>query len=529
MLVPFSIKYVVYGRFHRLAFLRKERVIQVLKDRVRHLYAFSSYENARMECEKITARSSPLRRVKTWIFIVFGFILWIFAGALTLISHFLDIYFKSLILYKSFQMDFNFMDRVIEALQFPFLINIVNPFIPFLEMLIVFKINFGAFGVTCVGAAMPYQLMVNLIVLGLVIIVVESDLQIFRVLTQAPLYELLVGLFTKEPYIKWSMREKGTKLNWTLAGIYNIAYTISINTMTSIFQGTDVFMSTLLFAMSTVELGDFFYDERVNSPTNACNEVPGLENCDTDIYDCAGYIFKFLIIPLTYEISEVLIPGIPKFQREFRKQFAGSGDKKPWYGITAALKYASYFSLDLWWLHASGSHVTHITNDIPYGTAGNARTLMQIQDFLKNKVKSQKSIKSRNYFRKKWGKNKNKKTHKNAHEDEDEDKDVNKSRPFLDAVIQSKPPVYRIVIDQDDECVTFYKCSSIINMVHNWEIVIKIDKDVVHRYVVIVISRRTGLIISSIVYKLLTATMGENNVEHLSRDLNNADSDNLGA
>ena len=42
---------------------------------------------------------------------------------MTLISHFLNIYFKSLILYKSFQMDFNFMARVIEAFQFPFLIR----------------------------------------------------------------------------------------------------------------------------------------------------------------------------------------------------------------------------------------------------------------------------------------------------------------------------------------------------------------------------------------------------------------------
>ena len=221
-------------------------------------------------------------------------------------------------------MDFNFMARVIEALQFPFLINFVNPFIPFLDMLITFKINFGAFGVTCVGAAMPYQLMVNLLVVGLVTIVVDSDLQLFRVLTQGPLYELLAGLFTKEPYIKWSMRERGTKLNWTADGLFITVYTISINTLSSVFQGTDVFMSTLLFAMSTVELDEFFYDDKVNSPTNSCNQVPGLEMYDTYLFDCAGYIFKVLIVPMAYEISEVLIPGIPKFQREFRKQFAKS-------------------------------------------------------------------------------------------------------------------------------------------------------------------------------------------------------------
>ena len=497
VLIPFSIDYVVYGRFHRLAFLRKERVIQHLKERVRDLYAFTSYENARIESEK--AVNHRLRRLKTWIFIIIGFAGWILFGAIGILWHFIDIYFKSLILYKNFGFDFAFVDRIVEALQFPFMIDFITPFLPFLEILAEFNINFGAFGVTCVGAAMPAQLMVNLVVLGLVIIVVDSDVQIFRMLTQGPLYGLIMQLYTKEPYALWSIRERGSKLTWTFMGVLGFISSLAANTLTYVFQSTDFFMSLLLFAMSTVQLKDFFDDSLVTSKSNACNDVDGFENYDTYVYYCAAYMLRLLIVPLTYELGEVIIPGTPLFLRNSTRETSERTDKESKFGITAALKYFSYISIDLWWLHFSGNHVTVIPKDIPYGTMGNAPSLLEVQEDIEKTRLGGKSL--------------------NRGGDYDYS-----TLEYFNVIRVPKRPIFRVLIDDENESISFCRCSTVTNGVRDWRVLHETVEDVPTKYVLIVISRKTCELVSTRTYKL---SEGPQVAAQLAKDLQGVDKDNL--
>ena len=67
LVVPLAIEYVLHARFHRVAFLRKERVVEklIMNSRaiMKNLYRFVSRGEAERE------RSESNRKLKTWVFI----------------------------------------------------------------------------------------------------------------------------------------------------------------------------------------------------------------------------------------------------------------------------------------------------------------------------------------------------------------------------------------------------------------------------------------------------------------------------
>ena len=105
-----------------------------------------------MDSERV--RDHNMRPQKTWLFLLLGIVSWLVISVLMLLVHFTNIYFKALILFKSFKLEFDFIERLKEFLQIPIMIDLINPFVPLLNLLSYFSLDFGAIGVTCVGAVM---------------------------------------------------------------------------------------------------------------------------------------------------------------------------------------------------------------------------------------------------------------------------------------------------------------------------------------------------------------------------------------
>ena len=307
--------------------------------------------------------------------------------------------------------------------------------------------------------------MVNLFVLGFVIIVVDSDIQVFRVVTQGPVFDSIIEIFTKEPYMAWAVHEDGTSLNASFLGWFKVLNRICGLMVTIMIQKTDVFMNLLLFAMSSVTVTPFFYDDAVTSLFNACNQVEGLENYDTYVYYYAVYTLRLLLIPLIYVISEILVPGLPSFIKENKNQALDQKDKERVFGLTAILKNFSYFSPDLWWLYLSGNYVSYAPNEIPFSTNRASASLKAKQHEIKH-------LKENMYHKKENNREartiavarKMKKDIRHSH------RGGNHRQKFLDVLRKPSRPTFRVVIDDQLETVSFLKCSGVINSVSDWEI-----------------------------------------------------------
>ena len=313
-MIPFSFEYLVRGRFKRIAFLRHARVINELRTNAKELYGLTSYYIARIDAERPV--STKNRRVKAWMTIIIGFNLWMFGTFINLLLLFSDIYFKAMIIFKNLQLNLSFIDNIhqlirdfFEAIYVPQLMVVIQPFLDLFTLLVNFKIDFGALNVTCVGAVLPYNLLINLLVVGVVIIIIDSKLQLFLSITQKALYKKLIEMFTREHYYLWSFRNRGTSLYWKISGvilhILNAALVISFSS----FLEIDIFQNILLYSMSTVTLSTFFSHPTVNTPLNPCNNVPGLIDYDSYIYRFVSAVFMSLISSLFYESSKLLIPG----------------------------------------------------------------------------------------------------------------------------------------------------------------------------------------------------------------------------
>lgn len=95
--------------------------------------------------------------------------------------------FGSLIIWRGFNiLDTSFfrtMDEIARVLahelQLSFLTYLLYPFISLVQALSDIKIDLGSVNVTCTGSQGPIELLINCLILGAVVIVIESDFHVF--------------------------------------------------------------------------------------------------------------------------------------------------------------------------------------------------------------------------------------------------------------------------------------------------------------------------------------------------------------
>jgi len=302
-------------------------------------------------------------------------------------------------------------------------------------------------------------------------------------------YQMFSKLHFEKYYIDWTLREKGNTLSATVKGVLIYMYRIAeAQVSLAIFQ-FDFFQSALLFAMSSIPFSRFFDNSIVSTLQNACNTAAGFEFMDASLFNYALVTVSFLLVPAVYEISKVMVPGIPSQfikDKSMPPEFITLADeKKKRYGVMRKFKYLSFFSPDLWWAYSADSHLNNLTEKVPLGTKYDAPTLRSVQEQIRaNEFERGGFLESR--F----------------------DSGAPK-QPYLDAVMAPSLPHFRVWIESkwsgaksgkgtEKRKLFVQKCHGILVNDMIWDTVLELPiqtKNAAEKFVIVRISRVTAKIL----------------------------------
>ena len=186
-------KYTVLGRFHRVAFLRRYRVVLPSVHLFREVYEL--VETAKMRSAELEEHAKRQKKHASLLSRALWVLLWLFLSALILCGgvffFFLlkinQVIFAAMIIYRGLLSIYAYkmkpflllisasLEEMLSSL--PALLALCRPFVEVYSKLAHLDLNLGfsAVGITCSGAKAPYALFLNLCILGFVVIIIESD------------------------------------------------------------------------------------------------------------------------------------------------------------------------------------------------------------------------------------------------------------------------------------------------------------------------------------------------------------------
>jgi len=142
----------------------------------------------------------------------------------------------------------------------------------------------------------------------------------------------------------------------------------------------DFFQTFMQFLMSSTTFGDFVaVDGWRHASTPECNAVQNYEGYDDIIAVMASCQAWIILVPIVYEISKILVPGVPKSMQASMeaniKAVAADAEKKPdkkaHFNIMHTLKYGSVTSPDLWISFLASKWVRAVYSATPLTTTRN--------------------------------------------------------------------------------------------------------------------------------------------------------------
>ena len=228
------------------------------------------------------------------------------------------IFYKAMIIFRELSFSFTFIDQISaavgglsELINIPGLAYLFYPMQYGLSLLSLIEIDLGAVNVTCAGASAPIELFFNLVIMGICIIVIESDYQLFRSITFANVSEMFFEATLQPNYRLWARRENGKKLLKSSKGDIRYALTIlSIFLVNKVFS-FDIAQSVLQYLMSFLVVQEFVAAEGLHPYDAECNVVDGYKGLDTILSYIASVEAWIIFMPAFYEVSKILIPGVP--------------------------------------------------------------------------------------------------------------------------------------------------------------------------------------------------------------------------
>ena len=110
-----------------------------------------------------------------------------------------------------------------------------------------FKIDLSIVNVTCKGATAPIELFFNIIIMGVCIIIIESNFQMFRGITFNPMNDVFMKGMFQPAYKSWAVKDRGTSARATLGGQLRYFITILMVIAARAAGGFDFFQAFMQF------------------------------------------------------------------------------------------------------------------------------------------------------------------------------------------------------------------------------------------------------------------------------------------
>jgi hypothetical protein len=390
IIFPIALEYIIHGRFHRIAFLRQERVTTPL---IAECQAFATrvYYNV-MKAKAEKEFKTSMKTSKTLIFLFGGIAVAFLVTLISFIGMMASIFFKAMIVWRGIGVNIDFyklMDAAVKQLSFitnmKLFYYIFWPLEFMFNLFATFEIDLASVAITCQGASAPMELLINMIVLGLAVVIIESDYQLFRAISFKYLSDLFFEASLQPTYRKFITHRigdtSGIALHRTWAGIIQYAK-VTLGTF-AVIQMTnfDLFQGFLQYLMSCLTLATFVADNGLHPYSPQCNNVDGYENFDTYIALASSIQAWMLFLPFFYEISKLLVPGLPNSATYVKARLAADAEerhdpKSSWMHLA---KYTTFLNLDLYMAYFSEKWLRFMASNIRLETGRNRFSMMKQQ------------------------------------------------------------------------------------------------------------------------------------------------------
>lgn len=289
--------YMLMGKFHRVAFKRKHFTVLPMAEKcilINNMLK-DSMKRAVKKPKKLFAWQ------KTVLFLLVAVILVTFFSALTYTILLYHVFFTSLIVYRGIHVNFtlrpilNQIERALEAITISInipsysLYYLVYPMIVVFEYLSHINFSISAVNVTCQGAQAPMQLLSDCVILGIAIVFIRSDYQLFFNVT-------LAGL--NKSFLSSNLVKGGAWKNRNILMCLFVIFLLSINPIQIVLR----------YALGFVSISTFTRKDHVaHQTTQACDNIRGVPKLDSILGYTATIMAWWLIIPTIYIVSEVVV------------------------------------------------------------------------------------------------------------------------------------------------------------------------------------------------------------------------------
>ena len=426
-----SWEYVVRGRYTVVAFLRRERISRSLEQHARAITGYLFRYLYKGEAGRIYPTAYPVIRVALFGIAGTASMFLVATGAyLTVLGR---IVFKAMIIVVGLNIDnLAFLAKVdsisralAEALGMFWLYNaIFAPFVAIITFLTQFELSLDVINLTCEGSTAPMKLLGNLLIIGIVVVLIESEFAVFKGVVYDSLVEKFRDVTLNVAYRRWNpahfamqqeryeqAEEKRGVAAWKVLWSKHCTATVSktaryfsfhylgillSSSSFTLLNNADLFQNSLQFLASRVVLKDFASYRWVSHGWDEnCNVIKGFPMFDTGIALGASVVAWLLLCPALYTLSGVLIPGLPPGTRpitEHEQRSLGALKWKEWYRM--AWKYSSFLAPDLWWAEIAYHWVKFVARNTPYDVGDRAPSVAQVESLVHDPITSRSDHKA---------------------------------------------------------------------------------------------------------------------------------------
>jgi hypothetical protein len=304
--------YVCLGRVHRLAFHRKERAVRssmITFERVRNKmdYIISACNNVLSAQRK---RKRGRGNHKNWllkmylkrIIFVFGGLLVVIICTLVMFMLFMvRAFYNSLIIYRGYvdvvKVEFiellgGIITNIVYTLRLQYLAVIFYPIIIVFDYFAKLNLgfSFSSIQITCSGAQLPARMLTNLLVTGLVVVIIESNVDLMWWMSFYNCKDSFWKLTTNRFY--FSSHKKATIFQ--MMGGLVVAF---LPPPRSIMQ----------YVLTVVKVRPFFSNDGIGEISYQCQDAIGVP-LDAALAIGTSIVAYLLIVPIIHLMSQIIVP-----------------------------------------------------------------------------------------------------------------------------------------------------------------------------------------------------------------------------
>lgn len=295
--------YLGYGRFHRLAFLRKERLLsKVLRlcNKIEillfesHILHLETYQSSR-------AYDATCSLCRFFAFLIMTVVLFILMGIAEYCANVIGVIFSAIIIWRSGSFPWvNLISQLENVSSYltwnidPLTQELVLPLVKIFGSIGSAQLDLSIVGFTCKGAQGVGELYVNCCILGYLVVHIESDFQVLQYFSFSNLPKKLIS-----------------EINYyqSKIGFMSCLFAKFCCICCLIFDYFNPFQNALSYIMGFLVFSEFTNKQwALHEVTEACNNFPEFHGFDTFLSFSSSITLWLFVIPGVYTIAKAFIP-----------------------------------------------------------------------------------------------------------------------------------------------------------------------------------------------------------------------------